>query len=108
MWSGRFKSGLWAQRVRIGTRSWDVNMRVLHCNTIRMRLVGALATTFLFRGKSKQKRVFEERRKCQGLWAEWCRKGGKCKRSMENKPEKSVGHWQLNSGSVAAVECRQH
>jgi len=57
-WSGRFKSGLWAQRVRIGTRSWDVNMRVLHCNTIRMRLVGALAATFLFRGTSKTKEGF--------------------------------------------------
>ena len=26
-----------------------------------------------------------------------CRKGGKCKRSTENKPGKSEGHWQLNS-----------
>jgi len=39
-----------------------------------MRLVGALATIFLFRGKSKQKRVFEERQKGQGSWVEWCRK----------------------------------
>ncbi len=46
-------------------------MRVLHCNTIRMRLVGALAATFLFRGKSKPKRVFEERQKGQGSWVEW-------------------------------------
>ena len=49
-------------------------MRVLHSNTIRMRLVGALATTFLFRGKSKPKRVFEERWKGQGSWVELYRK----------------------------------
>ncbi len=47
-----------AQRVGIGTRPGDVNMRVLCCNTIRMRLVGALATIFLFRGKSKTKEGF--------------------------------------------------
>ncbi len=56
-----------AQRVGIGGRPQDVNMRVLHGNTIRMRLVGALATTFLFRGKSKTKEGFQREVKRTGF-----------------------------------------
>jgi len=55
-------------------RPWNAEIRVLRSNTVQMRLVGALAATFLFRGKSKPKRVFKEWRKGQGSWVEWCRK----------------------------------
>jgi len=34
-----------AQRIGIGTRPWNAEIRVLCGNTVQMRLVGALATT---------------------------------------------------------------
>ena len=54
-----------------------------------MMLVGALGATFLFREKSKQKRVFEERVKGQA--PEFI--GGVVQEAeAENKSERSAGH----------------
>ncbi|SRR6266540_215348 len=48
-----------ARRIGIGTRPRNAEVRVLRSNTIWMRLVGALATTFLFRGKSENKKGWQ-------------------------------------------------
>src|SRR6266545_3496937 len=48
-----------ARRIGIGTRPRNAEVRVLHGNTIWMRLVGALAATFLFRGKSENKKGWQ-------------------------------------------------
>ena len=45
-------------------------MRVLHGNTIRMRLVGALAAIFLFRG-GQEKEGFQIEAERSGFKAEW-------------------------------------
>ena len=43
------------QESQKGIEPWDVKIRVLRGNTIKMRLVGAPAAAFLIRGKSEQK-----------------------------------------------------
>jgi len=64
------KAGHGARRIGIGARSWNAELRVLHSNTIWMRLVGALATTFLF-GGCREKEGFQIEVERSGFNAEW-------------------------------------
>src|SRR6266545_5711897 len=50
--------GMW-DMCGMRARPRNAEVRVLHSNTIWMRLVGALAATFLFRGKSENKKGWQ-------------------------------------------------
>ncbi len=67
------KVGHGARRIRIGARPWNAEIRVLRSNTIWMRLVGALAATFLFRGGQEKEgfRIDVERSGFKVEWQKW-------------------------------------